>query len=184
VIYPQQPHRRLSTNKGTTLLRHSGICDFILFNVHFLKSDHFTIVFVYSEGNNENIPSKLDEAKSEPLGMIVILLRVACLCALGCSDHIYLTRMLVVYCLDEPVQDADVVNRLVKKGISANDAESYAAKLSKAKFTTPRKLAALTEPKLEKLEFAMGHQAVTLQSFQEWNQELSSTATGILLIHT
>jgi hypothetical protein len=80
--------------------------------------------------------------------------------------------------VDQPVTQAQIEEKLRTKGIPDEDAKLYAAKLLRLKFTTPRQLAALTEPKLEKLEFAMGHQAVTLEAFTEWIKGLSSIVTG------
>jgi hypothetical protein len=74
----------------------------------------------------------------------------------------------------------EIIDRLKKKRISSEDANNYATGLMDVKYNTLRKLATLTEPKLEKLEFAWGDQCVAIEAFQEWSQEFSSTATGTL----
>jgi hypothetical protein len=108
--------------------------------------------------------------------------RFASLLASICPVLALIAELDVCTFVDQPVTQAQIEEKLRAKGISDGDAKLYAAKLLRLKFTTPRQLAALTEPKLEKLEFAMGHQAVTLEAFTEWLAGLSSIATGVRII--
>jgi hypothetical protein len=104
--------------------------------------------------------------------------RFTSLLASICLVLALIAELAVCTFVDQPVTQAQIEEKLRAKGISDEDAKLYAAKLLRLKFTTPRQLAALTEPKLEKLEFAMGHQAVTLEAFTEWIKGLSSIVTG------
>jgi hypothetical protein len=117
-----------------------------------------------------------------------------CVCVCVCIDmHCFRFTSLLAICLvlavtvaeldvcsfaDQPVTQEQIVEKLRTKGISDDDAKLYAAKFLRAKFTTPRQLAALTKPELKELEVAMGHQAVTLEAFTEWIKGLSSIVTG------
>jgi hypothetical protein len=81
------------------------------------------------------------------------------------------------------VKSEDVIGWLETKGISPETATMYATKILAAEFTTLRMLATLTKEELEKLEFALGHQAVVIQTFQEQSEELSSAVSGSYLTH-
>jgi hypothetical protein len=79
---------------------------------------------------------------------------------------------------DQSVRVEDIASRLRAKSIPAQLARIYAEKLLKDAFGTPRMLAAVRKPDLIDMGFAPGHQAVTIETFEEWVKGLTSPRAG------
>jgi hypothetical protein len=80
-----------------------------------------------------------------------------------CLPSVYFYSMFVC-----AVTEKEISDRLIKIGVSHDDAKVYATNLLKDKYNTPRKLSGLTKDELKDAGFAKGDQTVSIQAFMEW----------------